>query len=439
MAYIKQKSNGSYLITVSCGRDSKDKKITRSTTFRPELFTSKGHPKSEKTIEKEVAAFAANFEKKVLTGTYTEGNTLTFEKYTERYLEEYATLFQAPRTLQSTKSTLKLFNADFGYMTLEALNPLFLQEYVNKMLKTKKASDKACTLSHGTVKRRMAVLSAALSQAVRWNLIDRNPMDHVMIKDTKKEATDNKLMHFTQEQAEIFLNALTDPLIYKYQPRSRKDNAGNIYQIQEYQTEHSIHLQLKLFFYLAMFTGCRRGELVALKWSDFDFTDSSISITKSTCRADGVTITKTTKTKGSIRTIAVPSVVMDIAKCWKTEQARYRLMLGSKWEGDKFVFIQWNGRQMGLETPYQAFRRIIDNYNSNRKENMPELPHIPLHGLRHTAATLLISQGVDIRTVSGRLGHSSTSTTLNIYSHALRELDKTASDKLENLLLRPAK
>lgn len=94
---------------------------------------------------------------------------------------------------------------------------------------------------------------------------------------------------------------------------------------------------------------------------------------------------------------------------------------------------------MGLETPYNAFQRIIKNYNAYRPEDAPELPRIPLHSLRHTAATLLIGHGVDIRTVSGRLGHANTSTTLNIYAEYLEELDKTASDKLESMLLPPVK
>lgn len=439
MAYIKQKPNGSYLITVSCGRDSQDKKITRSTTYRPELFTSKGHPKAEKTIEKEVAAFAAEFEKKVLTGSYTEGNTLTFEKFTERYLKEYAEHFQAPRTLESTKSILKLFVADFGYMTLESLNPLFLQEYMNNLQHTKKAAGKPGTLSHGTIKRRAAVLSAALSQAVRWNLLSANPMERVQIRQPNRAPVEEKVQCFTQEQAEAFLNALDNPLLYQFSARKRADSSGKIYSVQEYQSEHSVHMQIKLFFYLAMFSGCRRGELIALTWSDIDFAESTISITKSTCSVKGGTITKSTKTKGSVRTIALPSVVINLAKRWKTEQKRYRLSIGSKWEGEDYVFIQWNGRQMDLGTPYQAFHRIINNYNQNRKKDAPELPLIPLHGLRHTAATLLISQGVDIRTVSGRLGHSNTSTTLNIYAHALKELDKTASDKLESLLIKTAK
>ncbi len=438
MASIRKRGN-TYQIIVSCGRDSQDRKITRSTTYRPELLTAKGHPKTEKTICKEVNDFAAEFEKKVLTGQYTEGHKMTFEKYSDKYLKEYAELYQAPRTLESTKAYIKLFVRDFGYMTLEALNPLFLQQYVNTMQTAKRAPDKPDTLSHSTIKRRMAVLSAMLSQAVRWNLITSNPMDRVQILQANSAPGNEKPMCFNQQQAEAFLSALDNPLIYQYRERKRKDGSGNVCRIQEYQAQHQIHSQLKLFFYLAMFTGCRRGELIALTWSDFDFDHSTIRINKSTCRADGKIITKATKTKGSVREITLPAAVLSLARQWKTEQKRYRLSIGSQWQGDEYVFIRWDGSQMGLETPYQAFHRIIANYNEHREENAPELPMIPLHGLRHTAATLLIGQGVDVRTVSGRLGHANTSTTLNIYAEFLKELDRSAADALESLLLKSAK
>ncbi len=434
MAYIRKKKDNAYLITVSCGRDSTGKKITRSVTFRPELLTAKGNQKSETAIQKEVNAYAADFEKKVLTGHYTEGHNMTFEEYSRKYLAEYAELNQAPRTLESTRAAVRLFVSAFGYMTLENLSPLYLQEYVNHMLNTRKTAGKPGTLSQGTVKRRAAVLSAMLSQAVRWNLIESNPMDRVQVK--KAAPAEEKPLCFTRAQAETFLSILDQPLVYEYGQRCRKDRSGNIRQIQEYQADRSVRLQLKLFFYLAMFTGCRRGELIAITWNDLDFTEGSISITKSACRVNGETIIKSTKTRGSNRLLSVPAVVMDVARRWKKEQAAYRLSIGTKWDGNDNVFIQWNGVQMCLDTPYQAFHRIIRNYNAQRPDGAPELPLIPLHGLRHTAATLLIGQGVDIRTVSGRLGHASTSTTLNIYSHALKELDRAASDKLEEALIR---
>ncbi len=437
MASIRKRGN-SYQITVSCGRDSQDRKIIRQTTYRPELYTAKGHPKSESTIMKEVNTYAADFEKRVYSGQYTDGENLTFERYSLKYLSEYAEVYQAPTTLESTRRYVKMFVHDFGYMGLSALNPLFLQEYVNTMQSTPKSPDKPDLPSHGTVKRRMAVLSAMLSQAVRWNLIQSNPMDRVQIK-SKSSLQQEKTMCFNQQQAETFLHILDTPLYYQYGSRTRADKSGKVYQIQEYQSAHKIQSQLKLFFYFAMFTGCRRGELIALTWGDIDFEKATVSITKSTCRAGGQVITKATKTKGSVREITVPAAVMTLTRQWRAEQKRYRLSIGSKWCGDDYVFIQWDGSQMGLETPYQAFRRIINNYNMQQEREEEKLPLIPLHGLRHTAATLLISQGVDIRTVSGRLGHANTSTTLNVYAEYLKELDRTASDKLESLLLATSK
>ena len=91
---------------------------------------------------------------------------------------------------------------------------------------------------------------------------------------------------------------------------------------------------------------------------------------------------------------------------------------------------------MGLEPPYKIFRRVIQNYNIDHPAN--PLPLIPLHGLRHTAATILIGSGVDLSTVSGRLGHSCASTTLNIYSHAIEELDWKAADVLADVLTKKA-
>lgn len=440
MAYIKRKQNGSYLVTVSCGRDSQDKKITRSTTFKPELLTAKGNPKTEKTLEKEVAAFAADFEKKVLTGAYTEGSVLSFEKFSQRYLEEYASIFQAPRTLQSTKAALKIFVTDFGYMHLEALTPLFLQTYTNNLYKQKKATGAPGTLSHGTIKRRMAVLSAMLSQAVRWNLIASNPMDRVQLKQLDIEPQEEKIRYFTQEEAKIFLTAIDDYLTaHEYATRHRIDNSGNVYPVNAYVLEHEVPLQMKLFFYLAMFSGARRGELIALEWTDFNFETAALNIYKSSYAADGEMITKTTKTKGSIRTITLPLSVIDLAKEWKAKQIERKTRVESQWVGKNYVFTQWNGRQMHIDSPYKVFKRIIQNYNDTKPSEAPKLPQIPLHGLRHTAATLLISQGIDIRTVAGRLGHSATSTTLNVYAHALNELDRAASNTLETILIQPQK
>lgn len=145
------------------------------------------------------------------------------------------------------------------------------------------------------------------------------------------------------------------------------------------------------------------------------------------------TITKSPKNKTSIRKIAVPEIVILFLKQYQKEQYKLKLSLRSYWQGENYVFIQDNGKQMHPSTPYKVFKSILRRHNKNTADNALKLPDIPLHGLRHTSATLLISQNIDVRTVSNRLGHAQTSTTMNIYAHQLKKMDETAADTIENL------
>ena len=92
---------------------------------------------------------------------------------------------------------------------------------------------------------------------------------------------------------------------------------------------------------------------------------------------------------------------------------------------------------MSYSTPYSAFQDTITRYNADKKPGT-QLPSIPFYGLRHTSATLLIASKQDLKTVSSRLGHAQTSTTMNIYAHALQESDRKAATALENMLLKQA-
>lgn len=93
--------------------------------------------------------------------------------------------------------------------------------------------------------------------------------------------------------------------------------------------------------------------------------------------------------------------------------------------------------QAAFSLPYEAFQDAIRRYN-NGKAAEDQLPLISFHGLRHTSATLMIASRQDVKTVSSRLGHAQTSTTMNIYTHALQESDRKAADAIENLLSKEA-
>ncbi len=202
---------------------------------------------------------------------------------------------------------------------------------------------------------------------------------------------------------------------------------------KKHYEEKEIPLQFKVLFHLAVFGRFRRGKLIALTWDDIDFQNHAVTVSKASAKTKGGIITKVPKTFSSNRTVTLPASTMGLIRRHKEEQQRYRLSLGTYWKGGNYLFTQDDGRQMDISTPNKVFKKVIRIYNGTHADKLPE---ITLHGLRHTSATLLIAQNVDIKTVSSRLGHSETSTTLDIYAHALKKQDGLAAESLGELFAR---
>lgn len=429
MASVKKIGN-SYKIVVSNGYDVNGKKIRETTTFTPDpTMTPK---QQQKALEK----FVFEFEERVKNGRYLKGEKITFQEFTERWFKEYANQHLAKTSLSTYRDLLEqLIIPAIGHLKLAKIQPLHLQSFYNNLQEDGVRKDgKKGGYSSTTIKKCHAIISSILTAAVRWQIIESNPCERVFSPKDEKETEDVK--HFTLEQAETFLKALEMSYTTTYKAHDRIDDTGKKYHVSEYTETRSIPTQFKIFFYLALFGGLRRGELLALTWDDVDFNNNTISITKSTAYTDGQVITKSPKNKSSIRTISIPGAIIDMLKKYRKEQQELRLSLGDQWQGDNYIFIQWNGKQMHPSTPYHTFKDIIKKYNSTVDDPAKKLPDIPLHGLRHTSATLLIAEQVDIKTVSARLGHSQTSTTLNIYAHSLKKLDEKAADILDHILIR---
>lgn len=141
-------------------------------------------------------------------------------------------------------------------------------------------------------------------------------------------------------------------------------------------------------------------------------------------------IAKKTKNERSTRLLTFPAYIVPVLKQHRTAQLSSRLQLGTKWEGakeveDDFVFTQWSGKPMFLYTMNKWLTKFITDNN---------LPKITPHLFRHMAATYLITAGHDIRTVSGKLGHSQTSTTMNIYSHLMEKAEKETANTMGDIL-----
>lgn len=127
----------------------------------------------------------------------------------------------------------------------------------------------------------------------------------------------------------------------------------------------------------------------------------------------------------SKRVIKVPDQALSLLKEYKKAQGAEKMELGSKWDEHGKIFTQWNGKPIHPDSVTGWFRDFIHRNN---------LPYVSIHSLRHTNATLLIASGVDLRTVSKRLGHANMTTTGNIYTHAIQTADERAAEVLGDIL-----
>lgn len=428
MAEIVKRGNG-YQIIVFLGRDDTGKKIRETVTYIPEST-------APIKAKKEAEAFAAEFEKKVKSGKYIKDTKLTFTELVELWKdsESFANLSIACQ--EDYQRVLKnWFIPSIGSIHINDISAVHLESIYNRMRKEGKAKT--------TIKRAHCVVSSVIKYAYRKKMIEDDIISRV---DLPKIEKNTQLTYFDIEQSKRFLEALhmTYEVPHKAHTRIIKET-GQTYEVPEYTQKVIISSQFIAYFTLALFSGFRRGEMIALTWNDIDFDNKTVTISKamSSTRSQGQ-IEKSPKTKSGYRTLKLPSEVFESLKAWKSEQKALYIKVGTMWRGfrghdfDKnHVFIRTDnecGKVMYLDTPYSKLKEIIQLYNSTVTDDRDKLPDIRLHDLRHVSASLMISQNVDIETISRRMGHAETSTTLNIYGHAFESLDESASDTLENLL-----
>ena len=432
MASIRKRGN-TYQITVSAGRDITGRQLIETATFVPDKT------KTPKQQQKDLDAFVYEFEQKVKNNQRLQGDKVTLAAFSEYWLKEYAEYKMEPGTVSRYKVTLRdKISPALGHLKMTEIKPLTLTRFYNAMAKDGvRAFGKPGGYAKATIQKMHNILSSMFRCAVTWEIIETNPCSKVSPQAGERDITET-VKYWTAEQAILFLSVIEKPYTVPIKGHDRIDDTGKPYHVDDYTMTKVLPLQFRVLFNLALFGGLRKGELLALTWDDIDFEHNSISITKSMALVDGVPLIKKPKTKGSVRTVTVPKSIMNMLKVYRAEQIEYRFKLADYWKGENWIFIQQDGKLMNYYTPYSTFKDVIRRYNDSVQDEKLKLPDIPFHGLRHTSATLLIGERVDVRTVAARLGHSETSTTLNIYAHALKEHDTIASDSLEKRLLKNA-
>lgn len=431
MATIKKRGS-SYLVTVSNGLRPDGSQIRVTKTFHPTAKTAAA-------IKKEVEYFAVDFERSVKEGRYLTGEKKVFKDFADTWFRDIGSESLTTATFEQYRNMIdRVYMPVLSNMKMSDITPLHIKNIYSEM------KDRGLSLE--SIKRHHVALNQIMKYAYEMDVIDRNPCDKSKpprMTREEREAVNHGLRYFNVEQAKRFLEALK----IKF-PRPRKAHMskspldGKKFPVSEYVMYKGVPYQLQVYFTIAVYSGFRRGEMIPLTWEDIDFENNTISINKGVAKTKQGPIIKCPKTTSSIRTIELPPICFEMLQKWKIEQMQLPLMLGTRWkayrgrEFDKnFIFIQQEtGKMMDIETPYNRFKDIIRSYNAMQSDDSLKLPDITLHELRHTSATLLIAHGVDIETVSHRLGHAKASVTLDIYGHFMEDMDRTAAKTLASIL-----
>ena len=389
---IEKRGKNSYRLTVSEGFDLNGKPMI--------------HRKTVHGTKKDAEVELAKFVTEVQNGLVIDGKSLKFSEFTEIWKRDYGSKELAPSTYKRYCRMLETrLLPYFGHFYINKIKPTDIMKFYDLLEKDtqlvrKKGNNGSKTkkpLSGNTILEHHRLLRAMLHKAVYWQLIVANPAERVQPPKARKP----KRRSYDDEQTKILLE--------------------NLELLPNEDTKY------KVAIILTVFTGVRLGELMGLEWQDVDFKNGIISINRSSqYLADMGVFTKVPKTESSIREIAIPEFIVSLLEEYKLWYEEQKSIYSELWTNSDRLFVQADGKPMHPSSISKWFVKYIDTIG---------LPVINFHGLRHTNASLLVAQNVDIAVVSARLGHAQISTTLDFYVHPLLSHNRKAGYALENLLL----
>jgi len=373
--HIRKRSKDSWTIVVDLGLKANGKRNQKW--------------KSLKGTKKEAETLLARMLTELEDGVYIEPNKTTVTEYLTKWLASIDATLSAKTYERYEEIINKHFIPNIGHHKLNKLQPLHIETLYADMLRNGRIDGKG-GLSKTTVEHHHRVLKKALSKAVKWQYLRRNPCDAV--DPPKPEKKD--IQTLTVEETQQFIGKAKSSTIY-------------------------------LPVLLAVTTGIRLGEVCGLRWMDIDLDNKRLSIRQVMCesRRYGVII-KEPKTKNSKRSITLPKTTVEALRQYKAEVSKLRLQLGIGLKKEDLIFEKTPGDRM---TP----TRVSSAYNWFIHKN--KLKRVSFHALRHTHATHLLEGNIHPKIVSERLGHATIGITLDTYSHVLPNMQEEAANKIDEL------
>ena len=377
MSVIEYERNKRYRIEVVLGYNG-TKKIRHTEMFH-------GGKKEAILRENEIKMQKRN-------NTFVRKNTMTMNELVSEWLESKKDNI-GRKTFVEYKRYCKNITASMGHIKIKDINVKILEDFYNELKNYKGKREAQNGYADKTIKHHYTLITEIFNSAIKWGYLFNNPNKNVTpIKVHKKE-----IECYSPEEVEKLISVLQNESI-KYQA----------------------------VILLALDSGCRRGEITGLNWTDVDFEKGTININKATQYVSGYgTFEKSTKSDTSNRTIYIAPTTIDVLKKYRIYQSEKRMLLGSQWKNSKRLFTTDFGEDMHPDRPYKILKYIIKKYN---------LKDITFHGLRHTSISLQISSGIQAQIISKRAGHSNIAVTHSIYSHFFDNEFKEVANKMDSFL-----
>lgn len=310
----------------------------------------------------------------------------TFEEIALLWLESYKTTVKSSTYSLTEIKLKKIIKDHFEKMKIKKISVPYCQKVVVAL------SEKYILYTNY-----LSIIHRVFRYAVLIDIIPANPLDKVI--KPKSKPISKRDNYLSKDELKALLEITRDASLTYFGP----------------------------LVHLLSYTGLREGEALALKWSDIDFENKQLSVTKTATRNHWKQIIQTPKTKNSIRTISIDDATLSVLKKWRKDQIKIYFRNGKHFEGDdNFVFTNENADWVDAQNFTRYFKKTLKRHG---------MKVITPHGLRHTHASLLFAAGVEPKNISDRLGHSTIKITLDLYTHIADEQRTDAIDKLVEYMI----
>ena len=333
---------------------------------------------TRKDAEKELRARLTAIDK----GTHVDPSSLTVSEFLDHWLNKIAPRNVAPKALERYRGLVRnQIKPHLGTKQLQKLRPRDVSGWHQELIDSG-------TISTRTIRHAHGVLRTALAHATKNEILERNVA--TIIRPPAAEKAEVAIL--TEGQIADVLDKLDDHPLYP-------------------------------IVAVAIGTGARRGEITALIWSDVDLDAKTVTIQQSLEQTKAGIRVKAPKTKAGKRTISLPAIAADALRNHRIKALELRMKIGAgALPDDAPVFGNIEGEWPSPENITDQWRRAVKALG---------LPKVTFHALRHCHASALIAAGLDVVSVSRRLGHSKVSITLDVYSHLFKDGDTAAADAID--------